>query len=73
MKRDPFQASDAQRVEAEVVLQVVELALHRNAAGVQVVEPFRVARDAREQPATEAMFSETVERRSRVANSANGR
>lgn len=53
MKRDPFQTPHAKRRESEVGLEVAELPLYSDAASVEVAEPIRVARDAREQPATE--------------------
>src|SRR6266540_5317256 len=51
VESDALQATDTQRGEAVVVLQVSERALDSGAATVEVAESLRVARDAREQPA----------------------
>ena len=54
VKRDALQTTHWERGESIVVLQPPELALHRSATAVEVAEPMRVARDAREQPSANA-------------------
>lgn len=50
VKRDPFQATDAERRELVLVLQPAELALDSATASVEVAPPLRLTRDERVQP-----------------------
>ena len=54
MKLDSFQATDAKRGEAVVILQVTESTLNRHALPIEVTEALRVAKDAREHSTTKA-------------------
>jgi hypothetical protein len=53
VKLDAGKAANAKRGKAVVMLQAAELAFHGTASFVEALEPLAMARDAREQPATE--------------------
>ena len=53
MESHPLDPTHTKRGKAVVVLQVAERSLNGDTATVEVMEPLRVARDAREQPTAE--------------------
>ena len=50
MKLDALQAADPKRDKTVLVFERSEATLYRSAAPVEVAEPLRVSRDAREKP-----------------------